>query len=173
MTRLSKKSCAPHFVPETFRTRVRQEDAIEVERLVRSTDVFNPAEVGIARELVEENLVKGEQASGYYFLFADRAEGIDGYSCYGPVPGTNGRFEIYWIAVTPRARRAGLGKRLEETTAAQIRAMGGVYLVAETSTLPKYAPAREFYLARGFKLLAEIPDWHDDGDGLAIFGKRL
>jgi hypothetical protein len=33
--------------------------------------------------------------------------------------------------------------------------------------------ARRFYFAQGYALLAEIPDWHDDGDGLAIFGKRL
>jgi len=25
----------------------------------------------------------------------------------------------------------------------------------------------------GYTLLAEVPDWHDEGDGLAIFGKRL
>jgi ribosomal protein S18 acetylase RimI-like enzyme len=166
-------SCARRFVVETFRTIARREDAIAVERLVRLCGIFNPAEVAIARELVEENLAKGEQASGYYFLFADGAGGIDGYSCYGPVPGTKGRFEIYWIAVSPTARRAGLGRRLEEATAAKVRAMGGVYLIAETSTLPAYAAARGFYLARGFKAIAEVPDWHDDGDGLAIFGKRL
>ena len=26
---------------------------------------------------------------------------------------------------------------------------------------------------RSVKKLAEVPDWHDEGDGLAIFGKRL
>ena len=54
-----------------------------------------------------------------------------------------------------------------------MRALGGVMLIAETSTLPGYAAARGFYLARGFTMLAEVADWHDDGDGLAIFGKRL
>ena len=54
-----------------------------------------------------------------------------------------------------------------------MRAMGGVMMIAETSTRPDYAPARKFYLSQGYKLLAELPDWHDDGDGLAIYGKRL
>jgi GNAT superfamily N-acetyltransferase len=160
-------------VAEAFRTVVRPQDASEIERLVRLAKVFSPAEVAIARELVEENLAKGEAASGYYFLIADGAASIDGYSCYGPIAGTKGRFEIYWIAVNPSAQRFGLGRRLEEATAARVKTMGGAVLIAETSTLPAYAAARGFYLARGFKLLAEVPDWHDDGDGLAIFGKRL
>ena len=89
------------------------------------------------------------------------------------MPGTRGRYELYWIAVNPDARRSGLGRRLQEATEEKVRALGGVRLIAETSTLPAYAAARGFYLARGFSLLAEVPDWHDDGDGLAIFGKRL
>ena len=158
---------------EAFRTAVRRGDAFEIERLVRSTGVFNAAEVAVARELVEENLAKGEKTSGYYFIFADGARGVEGYSCYGPVPGTKGRFEIYWIAVSPSVGRAGLGRRLQQAAEAKAKGMGGVMLIAETSTTESYAPARGFYAACGFKTLAEVPDWHDDGDGLAIFGKRL
>jgi hypothetical protein len=62
---------------------------------------------------------------------------------------------------------------LQHATEEAARSMGGVYLVAETSTLPAYAAARGFYLAGGFTLIAEVPDWHDDGDGMAIFRKPL
>ena len=37
----------------------------------------------------------------------------------------------------------------------------------------KYSPVRKFYTANGYYLLAEIPDWHAAGDGLAVFGKKL
>jgi len=158
---------------EAFRTSVRRSDAPAVEDLVRRTGVFNDSEIGIARELVEENLAKGEAASGYYFLFADGERGIDGYACLGPVPGAHRRCELYWIAVDPEARRGGLGRRLQHAAEAKARDLGADYLVAETSTLPAYAAARGFYLAGGFTLIAEVPDWHDDGDGLAIFRKRL
>ena len=144
-----------------------------VERLVRLTGVFNEGEVAIARELIEENLAKGSEASGYYFLFADSAQGVDGYTCFGPIAGTAGRWELYWIAVDPHAHRSGLGARLQAASEDAVRALGGVMMIAETSTRPDYGPARRFYLAQGYRLLAEIPDWHDDGDGLAIFGKRL
>ncbi len=158
---------------EGFRTEVHASDAQAVERLVRQTGVFNEGEVAIARELVEDNLAKGAEASGYHFLFADGPNGVDGYTCFGPIPGTAGRWELFWIAVDPNAHRGGLGKRLQAASEDAVRAMGGVILIAETSTRGDYAPARGFYLNQGYRLLAEVPDWHDDGDGLAIFGKRL
>ncbi len=173
MTNSSKTSSGRRFAADEFRTNVRAEDATAVEDLVRQSAIFNAAEVAIARELVDENLAKGEAASGYYFLFADGADGIDGYSCFGPVPGAHRRFELYWIAVHPKARRHGLGRRLQKATEDAVKSMGGVYLVAETSTLPAYAAARDFYLSGGFTLIAEVPDWHDDGDGMAIFRKPL
>ncbi len=158
---------------ETFRDEPRASDADAIERLVTRAGNFNAAEIAIARELIDENLAKGPEASGYYFLFADGPEGLEGYSCYGPVPGANRRFEIYWIAVDPGAQRGGLGAKLQGATEDKVKAMGGVYLVAETSTLPAYAAARRFYTSKGFKLIAEVPDWHDDGDGLAIYRKKL
>ena len=156
-----------------FRARPRPEDAAAVEGLVRLTGVFNEGEVAIARELVEECLARGEAASGYHFLFADGPHGIEGYTCFGQIPGTAGRWELYWIAVAPRTHRGGLGRRLQAASEAAVRGMGGVLMIAETSTRADYAPARDFYVSQGYKLLAEVPDWHDDGDGLAIFGKRL
>src|SRR6185503_21108348 len=113
MTTLSKRSFGLPSAAEQFRTAVRLGDAAAVERLIRETNVFNEEEVGVARELVEENLAKGDEGSGYYFLFADGAAGIEGYSCFGPIPGAHRRFELYWIAVHPGARRHGLGRRLQ------------------------------------------------------------
>ncbi|HEX3485988.1 MAG TPA: GNAT family N-acetyltransferase [Micropepsaceae bacterium] len=163
----------PRSKAEGFRIVPRPSDVGEVERLVRLTCVFNEGEIAIARELVEDCLAKGEEASGYYFLFADGPPGIEGYTCFGPIPGTAGRWELYWIAVDPEAHRSGLGRRLQAASEEAVRAMGGVMMIAETSTRPDYAPARQFYLSQGYRLFAEVPDWHDDGDGLAIFGKRL
>ena len=148
-------------------------DAGAVEALVRKTGVFNAAEIAIARELVEECLAKGPERSGYYFLFADGEQGLDGYVCFGPIPATDGRFELYWIAVDPEARRRGLGKRLQLAAEDESKRLGARYLIAETSTTPAYAPARRFYGSLGYAHLGDIPYWHSDADGLAVFGKQL
>ena len=156
-----------------FRSHVRRQDLDAIEDLTRRSGVFNDEEIDFARELAEETLAKGEETSGYYFLFADGDEGIEGYVCLGLIPGTNRRCELYWIAVDPKARRRGLGRRLQHAAEDLARDLDAVYLIAETSTVPAYAAARGFYLSGGFELIAEVPDWHDDGDGMAIFRKRL
>lgn len=157
-----------------FRTKTKPPDADAVERLVRETGVFSATEIGIARELVEENLARGDETSGYRFLIEDDGRGgIAGYTCYGPISGTEARYELYWIAVGAKARGSGLAQRLLRATEDAVKELGGPWLFAETSTRADYAPARKFYTVNGYRLLAEIPDWHDDGDGLAVFGKKL
>ncbi len=156
-----------------FRFDPTPDDAARVEALVRASGVFSDEEIVIARELVEETLAKGTATTGYHFLFTDGKEGLDGYTCFGPIPATDRRYELYWIAVSKAAQRSGLAAKLLRASEARAGAMGAVMMVAETSTRPEYAPAQRFYRTQGYALLAEIPDWHADGDGLAIFGKRL
>jgi GNAT superfamily N-acetyltransferase len=158
---------------DRFRFTIRPEDADAVEDIVRQAGVFSDAEIVIARELVEETLAKGHAASGYHFIFADGPDGLDGYTCFGPIPATDRRYELFWIAVRKSAQRTKLAARLLHMSEEQVRDMGGVIMVAETSTRAEYQAAYKFYQAQGYALWAEIADWHADGDGLAIFGKRL
>jgi ribosomal protein S18 acetylase RimI-like enzyme len=155
-----------------LRESLREEDALAVERLVTLTGVFSAEEIVIARSLIEETRA-GAPGADYRFLFADGETGLEGYTCYGPIPGTDRRYELYWIAVNPDGARRGLGRALLAATEAQVRALGGTHLFAETSTRADYAPARAFYTASGYTLHAEVPDFHADSDGLAIYGKRL
>jgi len=159
---------------EHFRAAVKPEDAQMVEALARASGVFNDMEIRIARELVEENLARGSEASGYHFLFFDGNDGaLDGYVCYGPIPATDRRFELYWIAVRKSVQRTKLAARLLKACEDEAREMGAKMLIAETSIKPDYEAANKFYLAQGYKLLGQIKDWHADGDDLGIYGKRL
>lgn len=155
-----------------FRDTVSPSDPAAIVDLVRSTGVFNLEEIEIARTLAEETLEKGP-AAGYFFLFADSASAIEAYTCFGAIPGTDARFELYWIAVAPAAQGRGLASALLQATEERVFAMGARHLYAETSGLSVYVPAHHLYRARGFDLKARITDYHADGDDLLIFGKVL
>jgi GNAT superfamily N-acetyltransferase len=155
-----------------FRYELRAEDEADIAGLVARTGVFNEEEVAIARELIRDTRA-GSPGADYLFLIADGMTGIEGYTCYGRIPGTDNRYELYWIAVDPDSHRHGLGRALLEASEHDVRKRGGTHLFAETSTRDDYAPARRFYGANGYSCYAEVPDFHADGDGLAIFGKRL
>jgi ribosomal protein S18 acetylase RimI-like enzyme len=154
-----------------LRSTLRDDDAEAVARLVAQTGVFNADEVAVARSLVEETRAhdKGE----YLFLMADGADGLDGYVCFGPIPGTERRYELYWIAVDGRARHRGLGRKLLAACEQAVRERNGTHLFAETSTREIYAPAHRLYRSGGYRLEATVADYHADGDHMAIFAKRL
>lgn len=141
--------------------------------LVASTGVFRPAEVAIARELVEAALERGATASGYHFLLADDARGLAAYACYGPIDGTQASFDLYWIAVRPDLQGRGLGANLLAAVEARIAAMGGGRIYVETSTTSAYAGTRAFYAARGYRQEAVLADFYAPGDGKAILVKVL
>ena len=158
----------------SFRSIVRPQDAEAADRLARASGVFNEGEAGIARELVEDNLVKGADGSGYYFLFADGPGRLDALVCFGPIPATEERAELYWIDVHPEARRSGLATQIADAMEEVMRRSWNIrYLVCSTSSRVHYAPARNFYRSRGFVQVADIPHWYAEDDGLCMFRKEL
>jgi ribosomal protein S18 acetylase RimI-like enzyme len=156
----------------TFRSELRPSDGAAVRCLVGDTKVFSATEVGWAVELVDETLKRGT-AAGYHFLFADGADGLDGYTCFGPIDGTDNRFDLYWIVVSPKAQGRGLGKRLLAGSMIAARKLDAVHMFIDTSTRADYAPARALYQAAGFTLMGTLVDFYSDGDGKALFGRKL
>lgn len=156
-----------------WRDRPRPEDAPAVEALVAATGFFRPAEVAIARELVEEAVARGAVASGYHFLLADGPHGLAGYACFGPIAGTLGSFDLYWIVVRPDLQGRGLGRALLGAVEERVAAAGGRRLYIETSTTERYAPTRAFYAACGYRHEATLAEFYAPGDGKAFYVKVL
>ena len=143
-------------------------DAVRIERLVAATGAFNPEEIAIARELVDERLRRGE-ASGYRFALAEAGDELAGYACFGAVPATVSSHHLYWIAVAPGWQRRGVATTLLASVVRRVRESGGERLYAETSTRPAYATTNAFYRDRGFRLVATLPEHFAPGDGKAIY----
>jgi GNAT superfamily N-acetyltransferase len=155
-----------------FRKEVRPEDRQAVGRLVRATGFFSEEEIGIAVELVEERLAKGD-ASGYFFLFAEEEGRLLGYTCFGPIPGSVHSFDLYWIAVHPKEQGRGIGRTLMAASERIMAGCGAHLIYADTSSRPQYKSTRSFYLACGYLEEAFLADFYAPGDGKVIFVKAL
>lgn len=155
-----------------FRSEPKPSDLEIVRRMVSSSGFFSASEVEIALELVNERLSKGD-ASGYSFSFAEQGGDVVGYSCFGPIPCTVFSYDLYWIAVLPDLRGAGIGKRIIREAEAEIRRMGGKRIYVETSSREIYTPTRAFYLRCGYVQEAALTDFYAPGDDKIIFLKVL
>ena len=156
----------------TYREVVLSSDREHVRQLVESSGVFSTEEISIAIELVEERLLKGSK-SGYFFLFAETEGNVIGYTCFGPIPGTEYSYDIYWIATHNDLRGQGIGKILLQETEKRIAAIGGHNIYLETASKPQYAPTRKFYENSGYFLEAQLKQFYADDDDKCIYVKRV
>lgn len=147
-------------------------DPAAVAALVAATGVFTEDEIDVARQLVAERLINGP-ASGYDFIFAEQDGRLVGYSCFGPIPATDGRYDLYWIAVTPALHGRHLGRAVMRRSEQAMRRAGAQYVYIETSMRPAYAPTRKFYAACGYHKAAELTDFYRAGDSKGIFSRPL
>jgi ribosomal protein S18 acetylase RimI-like enzyme len=155
-----------------WRSAVMVDDVGRVRSLVASTGLFNPAEVEIASELVNERLVKGIR-SGYQFVLAERGANLVAFACYGPIRGTQDAFDLFWIAVSPDEQRQGLGAQIYARAEAAMVKAGAKRIYADTSSSERYAGTRDFYQGMGFSEQARIADFYAPGDGKIIYMKPL
>ncbi|RPI24907.1 MAG: GNAT family N-acetyltransferase [Acidobacteria bacterium] len=155
-----------------IRTQVRPADPDEIRALVTATGFFTEEEVGIAAELIQEAVDRGTD-SGYLVLVAEHDGRVLGYTCYGPIPGTDSSYDLYWIAVHPDAQGHGLGKTLIRETEKFIQEAGGQRVYIETSSRDQYAPTRRFYLSCGYAEEARLLDFYRPGDSKVMYSKKL
>jgi ribosomal protein S18 acetylase RimI-like enzyme len=149
-----------------------REDRGPLRDLVVATGVFTDDEVEIALELID--IVLNDPGQKDYIIRVYEEGGkAAGYYCVGPTPATEGTFDLYWVAVDPALHGRGIGRALDDHACALIRGMSGRLVIAETSSLPRYGPTREFYRRRGYSEVAKIADYYRPGDDLVVYGKYL
>ncbi len=156
----------------SIRSTVAPRDMTAIENLLRVTGFFTPEEVKVALELVQTRLDIGD-ASGYYFLLAERYGRLAGYACYGPIACTTSSFDLFWIAVHPDFQSRGLGSHLLIEVEKNIREAGGTRLYVETSQRVQYAGTRAFYERHGYRVASVLEDFYGPGDARATYLKVL
>lgn len=152
---------------------MKSSDRPAVLDLIKATGFFRPDEIAVAEELIDIYLDRPDQKD-YGIVVAEDGQGaVAGYMTYGPTPLTRGTFDLYWMAVDPRAQGRGVGKALVLWLEEHVRREGGRLIVIETSSTEKYEPTRRFYLGLSYTETARIPEFYGPGDGRVIYTKRL
>jgi aminoglycoside 6'-N-acetyltransferase I len=131
---------------------------------------FNNAEVDVAMELIDIALFRPDQQD--YFIYVLEEDGkVLGYHCTGKRPLTDGVYDLYWIVVDPNIHGKGLGSLLLMHAEEIVINNKGRWLLAETSSKDNYCATREFYMKKGYSIVAQINDFYSINDNLIIFGK--
>jgi GNAT superfamily N-acetyltransferase len=179
---------------------MKPEHRQRIEEILVATGVFRPEEVQIALELFDEAMsdqpdhaarsaqhaadtrsisstnpdLSLSSPSSYCFLGAFTPEDeLTGFACYGPTPGTDRTFDLYWIAVHPSAQGTGSGTILLSEVERRLEDTDARLFVVETSSRPEYDPTRAFYRARGWAEAARMRDFYAPSDDRVIFTKRF
>jgi ribosomal protein S18 acetylase RimI-like enzyme len=158
-----------------FRNQLIIEDRDTLEKMLIATEFFNPDEINIALELVDDNLQK-KNVSDYQFLLAQQSQetsSVIGYTCFGLIPGTKNNYDLYWIVIAPEMQNQHIGKQLLQATEKVIINQNGRKLYAETSGREQYLPTQQFYVKNSFVLEARLKDFYAIGDDKLIFSKNL
>lgn len=151
---------------------IRPPDRDALIRLCKQQKNFNAQEIEVAIEVIDDALNPAK--NDYQVLKAQTAQGqVVGFICYGAIPLTDNRFDLYWIAVNPQYGRLGIGNLLLTAMAQRLKAFAPAYIYVDTSSTQGYDAARAFYEKNDYELVATLTHFYRDNDHKLIYRKRI
>jgi ribosomal protein S18 acetylase RimI-like enzyme len=148
-------------------------DRARLHSMLIETHLFIPEEIDVAMELIDIVLKDESQKDYKIHCIVDDQDQLMGYICYGPSPMTQGTFDLYWIVVDPNFQGQGIGSKLLDFLEKVLKEMDGKMILVETSSISEYERTQRFYLQKGFKEVARVPDYYSPGNDRITFCKRL
>ena len=149
------------------------EDRASVHSMLLATQVFTFEEIAVAMELIDIVLKDPGQKDYRVDCMVDDEDRPVGYICYGPMPMTQGAFDLYWIAVDPRFQGQKIGFRLLDFLEEIVRGAGGRMILVDTSSITQYEKTQKFYYRKGFEEVARVADYYRPGNDRITFCKKL
>ena len=157
--------------------------------LLRATSSFREEEIDVALELFDEacedvahaggdadlasNATADQGGSYRHIGLFDELDHLIGYACFGATPGTDGTYDLYWIAVHPSAQGAGGGRLLLRAVEERVAAAAGRMMIVETSSRSDYEGTRRFYDRSGYREGARVRDFYAPHDDRVIFTRQF
>jgi ribosomal protein S18 acetylase RimI-like enzyme len=110
--------------------------------------------------------------SNALWLTADEGEAV-GVAYCAPEPVTNGTWNLLMLWIRRDKSHAGHGTALVERVEKELMQREARLLIVETSGLPEFAAARNFYDKCGFSQEACVKNFFAHGDDKLIYTKSL
>ena len=163
-------------------------DRPRIREILDATRVFRTEEVDVAIELFDSvfgaplgvdavaaaNPEISPASPDYFFLGAfTPEEELAGFACYGPTPGSDRTYDLYWIAVDPAVQGSGCGTILLNEVERRLKGLNARMVVVETSSRSDYGSSRGFYIQRGYVEAARSRDFYAPADDRITYTKRL
>lgn len=86
---------------------------------------------------------------------------------------TEGTWNLLAIGVTPAHQSQGVGEAMIGYLEKSLNARAARLLLVETSSMPEFDGARDFYRRCGFAQEAQIRNFYADGEDKVVFAKPL
>jgi ribosomal protein S18 acetylase RimI-like enzyme len=154
--------------------RIRQLESVDRDRVAAMTagvGVFREAELPVALDVFDAATGTGRPRDPDYESAGVEVDGrLAAWAIWGPTPGTEGTFDLYWIVVDAGAQGAGLGSKLMEAMDERVRGRARLVLI-ETSGRADYGRTRAFYERHGYQRVATIPGFYAPGDDRVTYAK--
>jgi ribosomal protein S18 acetylase RimI-like enzyme len=148
---------------------IKPKDREQLVQIIKRQKNFLKCEIDIAIEVIDATFHPKED---YRVLAAaDPQQRMLGFVSYGPIPLTENRFDLYWIAVDPQQGRHGIGTMLLAEMEKRLSGSAPVHIYIDTSSTEGYLPARSFYEKQGYEIVAHMQDFYRNGDDKIVYRK--
>ncbi|MBE0585607.1 MAG: GNAT family N-acetyltransferase [Desulfofustis sp.] len=148
---------------------IKPKDREQLVQIIQRQKNFLKCEIDIAIEVIDATFHPKED---YRVLAAaDPQQRMLGFVSYGPIPLTENRFDLYWIAVDPQQGRHGIGTMLLAEMEKRLSGNTPVHIYIDTSSTEGYLPARRFYEKHGYEIAAHLKDFYRNGDDKIVYRK--
>jgi GNAT superfamily N-acetyltransferase len=148
-------------------------DKPKIRRIVEQMGTFNKEEIRVAMELLDEALSYPERQDYYVRCAVDELGSLAGYICFGPIPMTDGCYDLYWIVVDQQFSRQGVGGKLLADMEGFVVKKEARRIYVDTSSTPGYRTARAFYEKHGYRVACVLDSFYREGDDKMIFVKEV
>jgi ribosomal protein S18 acetylase RimI-like enzyme len=152
---------------------VERPDRDQILQLLKQRETFNETEIRVAMEVLDEGLRYPDKGEYQMFCAIDDSGCLAGYICFGPIPMTDGCYDLYWIVVDKKFSRKGVGEKLLDVMEEFLTMRGARHVYVDTETTPPYEAARSFYKKHGYREVCMLDNFYRKGANKVIFMKEV